>query len=59
MTGWQPIETFPKDRLTSFLFWDGLTVGQGQWDGGRWFWIWGAEMDVAPTHWRELPEPPK
>lgn len=67
---WQPIETAPKDR--EILLGDGGFCVQGVWDDvdyneftGSYLYDWTygpAEIDPTnwrPTHWRELPEPPK
>ena len=60
-TGWQPIETAPKDR-TPVLLWD-LVVGVlvARWDGAAWPHYWDSETIPGQdelTHWRPLPPPP-
>jgi len=65
---WQPIETAPKDGKR-FLIWsaiDGMEIGYWStslWvkKGGAWI-IYEARSDtieLEPTHWMPLPEPPK
>jgi hypothetical protein len=69
-TGWQPIETAPKDGTWVLLTggkvdygWDGETLPPcvvGQWDGERWQFAWydGGHYGhyEAPTHWMPVPE---
>lgn len=69
-SGWQPIETAPKDGAESFLLTDGRVVTFGGWltdvdhgaeydgqfSGGDWLWI--DDCDT-PTHWMPLPPAPK
>lgn len=58
MSGWQPIETAPKNGQ-KVLHWrphEGVVVNwfvptMGLWNSTRW--------DDMPTHWQPLPEPPK
>jgi len=60
---WLPIdENTPKDRKI-LLLWPELGVMEGEWVVDV-FWcdMWeltGCVMDEQPTHWQELPEPPK
>lgn len=53
---WHPIETSPKDRKI-WLF-DG-EIFTGQWWLSDWTDWQDHERIVKPTHWMELPEPPK
>ena len=70
---WQPIETAPKDG-TPILIYSGLRVDVplghvdheksiyiSSFDGDWWIWDgnFGAEYAYEPTHWMNLPEPPK
>jgi hypothetical protein len=64
MSGWQLIETAPKDG-TRILAWDGLCMMVLWWGSGGWYdaqWVT-VHLDnnrpFAPTHWMPLPEPPK
>jgi hypothetical protein len=73
-TGWQPIETAPKDG-TEILIWDGTWVHTtvrvfndwlGSSGGVPFFDDDGSDREyapghlyLAPTHWMPLPEPPK
>ena len=63
MTGWQPIETAPKDG-TLFLAWEiREEMAVMQWNARceafrivadtEWF------SGIKPTHWRPLPAPPE
>lgn len=59
---WMPIETAPKDRKL-MLLWPELGMMEGEWVVDV-FWcdMWeltGSNMGCQPTHWQELPEPPK
>lgn len=67
VTGWQPIETAPKDGTWVILF-TPAGVQCGYW-GGSYFgrdmaWLQYAhrsdyeEVEGVPTHWMPLPEPP-
>lgn len=50
VSGWQPIETAPKDRVTEVLMYDpGLGMA-----------VWPSSSSPWPnvTHWMPLPEPP-
>lgn len=62
MNEWQPIETAPKDG-TDILGWDGgdITVcrfSRGSWELSVTGW-YAEDSDFDPTHWMNLPEPPK
>ena len=67
-TNWQPIETAPKDGLTSILvFMYGSTMATAYWDGYG-FVPDGVELtydmteivfEATPTHWMPLPTPPQ
>lgn len=60
-TGWQPIETAPKDGrsiLFASLTDDHVMVGESRWDSvvGKWSWPWFS--DTVPKYWMPLPTPP-
>lgn len=60
-TGWQPIETVPRDATMVDLWsqsWGRLT--NCRWDEGKWWRdrIGYEEYEFDPTHWRPLPNPP-
>ena len=74
LTGWQPIETAPRDG-TEILMTNGVNVSSGQWfseyggtydqegapngDGCDDGWSdWSGGMQPDPTHWMPLPPPP-
>lgn len=63
MSEWKPIETAPKDRSSILVYCDENQCQFESWfdsDVGAFvfpFWGWGG--DFNPTHWMELPEPPK
>ena len=74
LTGWQPIETAPRDG-TEILMTNGVDVSSGQWlseyggtydqegapngDGCDAGWTdWSGGMQPDPTHWMPLPPPP-
>ena len=74
LTGWQPIETAPRDG-TEILMTNGVNVSSGQWfseyggtydqegapngDGCDDGWSdWSGGMQPDPTHWMPLPSPP-
>ena len=59
MTGWQPIETAPKDGNHVIAFWPGYKRPCIMW--------WNkadqafeseSDRNEAPTHWMPLPHPP-
>ena len=61
MSGWQPIETAPKDGTRVILGNPNNPYGEwpfmGEFDAGKWrIHIDGQTID--PTHWMPLPEPP-
>ncbi len=65
MTGWQPIETAPKDG-SMFLIWDGRSYGFASWwHDEKMHWLkqetrqgYRHPEDQEPTHWMPLPPPP-
>jgi hypothetical protein len=68
MSAWQPIETAPKDGTTIDVCnrW-GDRSADVAWVDGKWRY-WGVDgfgspgwvsLDLSPTHWMPLPEPPK
>jgi hypothetical protein len=67
MSGWQPIETAPKDGTLIRLRWEGTTVEAiGRWVRGHnlryatseWRDVMGNDQLTLPTHWMPLPDPP-
>lgn len=62
---WQPIETAPKDRWILIYGareepYNESHVSLVEWDGGGWWGQYGEPvLTDVPTHWMELPEPPK
>lgn len=70
-SGWQPIETAPKDGTQIVLLWDGKVVvghwfrGESVWSGPAQNWIkdqWGLNSVAyrsAPTLWQPLPAAPQ
>jgi len=61
-TGWQPIETAPKDGeiiLLASITDAYVMVREGRWDAktGRWSWPW--ISDISPTLWMPIPLVPK
>jgi hypothetical protein len=64
VTGWQPIETAPRDG-TEILFWVAPEMSEGWAEVGHWFetahdgWWVAHTIERKPTHWMPLPEPPK
>lgn len=64
MSGWQDIETAPKD--CRILLAVGNGVGSGEWRvarpwdvAGQDFYVDGGDMPSGATHWMPLPEPPR
>lgn len=60
---WQGIESAPKDG-SGFIGYNQVTgANQMAWDGNKFFMaMWGGAAGIwypSPTHWMELPEPPK
>ena len=63
---WQPIETAPKNRIIDLLFRGDERIVDCIWYFGEW---WSCEQrdpvvcvsygPSQPTHWMDLPEPPK
>jgi hypothetical protein len=61
-SGWQPIETAPRDGTRVLIVRAqemgggslGMRVGIGKWKSGK----WQGDCTQAPTHWMPLPEPP-
>ena len=67
MSGWQPIETAPKDEAVIVFLTDaahGMTIEIAHRSSndpdGDWYAAThdGPPIDVRPTHWMPLPEPP-
>lgn len=63
MSGWEPIETAPKEDMIQFF---APATGQfiGWWDEHSDYWVTHtrkAEPEGIPgvTHWRPLPDPPE
>lgn len=70
MSGWQPIETAPKDGSEILLGGckHGPDIRIGGWGGGRYLgiskgyepdWSAGGDYGFEPTHWMPLPEAPQ
>lgn len=65
MTGWQPIETAPKDREDGILiFCPTFYQGKGGYLQGVWLKDhWASPMSylrkLQPSHWMPLPDPPE
>lgn len=65
MTGWQPIETAPKDGTSVLVFWSSDACMAVMWKeldrDGKYAWFGVVERqpdDDLPTHWMPLPPPP-
>ena len=60
--GWMPIETAPREVGQEVLVcWYGLGAWwrvSAYWDGRWWRGLTGG-VEVKPTHWMPLPEPPE
>jgi hypothetical protein len=60
-TGWQPLETAPRDGST-FLVWDGWQQCIASYEKGRWLATRGRGEDSRrasePSLWHPLPEDP-
>jgi hypothetical protein len=66
VSGWQPIETAPKDGSRLWLYWptrnetDRQSVGWWHESVHGCWWMDPADTESeGPTHWRELPAPPQ
>jgi hypothetical protein len=61
VSGWQPIETAPRER--DFLAWDGKWVFMccvGWYEDGKPVFVdSGNYLARKPTHWQPLPPPPE
>ena len=58
---WQPIETAPKTPF-DILGTDGRWVGMMGWcpiRDGEYGWVTPTGYQVEPTHWMNMPKPPK
>ena len=60
LNAWQPIETAPHDKwlLVYDAANDDIYIGKFASQYGRWY-VDIIGINVAPTHWQELPEDPK
>jgi hypothetical protein len=68
MSEWQPIETAPKDG-TGFIYFQGLLheqkwIGSAVWHKGKFLHVqWDRCQDdwleINPTYWMPLPDPPQ
>jgi hypothetical protein len=62
VSGWQPIETAPKDGRPILVFGENL-YETARWSvgiiGAGWFNATRAYLRITPTHWHWLPAPPK
>ena len=62
MSGWQPIETAPKDGTVVLLLGRSGRHADGFFEpkayNGIGVWVW-PYVHAEPTHWQPLPEPPK
>lgn len=63
MTGWQPIDSAPRDAEV-IVYAEGIVGEACRPDAtGRWWWANTDEHDhwareIYPTHWMTLPDPP-
>ena len=59
MMKWQPIETAPEGKkLLVYRLDCGVTLAASK--NGCWWNAWNLDpMQMPPTHWHPLPEPPK
>lgn len=55
MSGWQPIETAPKDGGIILVWDDGVALA---WWHEQGYWTEDEGMISRPTHWMPLPKPP-
>jgi len=72
ITGWQPIETAPKNKQVIMLFFpngcdmqmvEKSKIGLGFWDTDDWYHLDSRGFSMTylgeiPTHWMPLPDPP-
>jgi hypothetical protein len=60
VSGWQPIETAPKDGTTILGFWCNGEMHTGSICNGEWIPAWEHQNNNwdIPTHWMPLPPPP-
>lgn len=62
MSEWQPIETAPRGSDNEFLGWDGQLIDK-TWEGwdedGKPVYVRADWCSWEPTHWMQLPPPPK
>ena len=67
MSAWQPIESAPKDGRAVLLWHNYLRWPSAyRWDDELRAWdscmgnsVWSEGEQYGPTHWHEMPEPPK
>lgn len=63
MSGWQSIETAPRDG-TEIIAYFGMTnpkyAESVRWSHGQWAWAQDGDYPLdGPTHWMPLPPPPE
>lgn len=59
MSGWQPIETAPKDGTDILVFSpESGEMFVAYYKRGEWFFAVNNTLSCV-SHWRDLPEPPK
>lgn len=57
---WQPIETAPKDEdILCFMEPDEVRVMIFDTDDGEWWSVFEGAIVGMPSHWMNIPEPPK